>query len=69
MYGYIRNGKISPWLLLNCKSGKELVSGFSDEQLELISSAFDFPFWIKRLKSSPADVALVKEICKEANIE
>lgn len=65
----IRNGKISPWLLLNCKSGKEMVSGFSDEQLELISSAFDVPFWIKRLKSNPADVALVKEICKEANIE
>jgi hypothetical protein len=65
----IRNGKISPWLLLNCKSGKEMISGFNDDHLEMISTAFDVPFWIKRLKSNPADVALVKEICKEAGIE
>jgi len=65
----IRNGKISPWLILNCKSGKNLVSGFSDEQLDLIAPAFDVPFWVKRFKQVPADVALVKEICKEAGIE
>ena len=65
----IRNGKISPWLILNCKSGKTMISGFNDDHLEMISTAFDVPFWIKRLKSNPADVALVKEICKEANIE
>lgn len=65
----IRNGKISPWLILNCKSGKTMISGFNDDHLEMISTAFDLPFWIKRLKSSSADVALVKEICKEANIE
>lgn len=65
----IRNGKISPWLILNCKSGKTMISGFNDDHLEMISAAFDVPFWIKRLKASPADVALVKEICVEAGIE
>jgi len=65
----IRNGKISPWILLNSKTGKAMLNKFNDEQLDLISPAFDLPFWIKKFKSIPADVALVKEICKEAGIE
>jgi hypothetical protein len=65
----ILNGKISPWLILNCSSGKKMINGFNDEQLELISPAFDVAFWIKKFKKVPADVALVKEICKEAGIE
>jgi hypothetical protein len=65
----IRNGKISPWLVLNCKSGKTMIASFNDEHLELIAPAFDTAFWLKHLKQNPADVALVKEICKEAGIE
>ena len=65
----IRNGKISPWLMLNCKSGKQMLQNFNDEQLELIAPAFDLPYWLKKFKGVPADVALVKEICKEAGIE
>jgi len=65
----IRNGKISPWLILNSKSGKEMVSMFNDEQLDLISPAFDVTFWVKKFKDVPADVELVKEICREAGIE
>lgn len=65
----IRNGKMSPWLLLNCKTGKEMVSKFNDDHLDLIAPAFDLPFWTKHFKQKPADVALVKEICKEAGIE
>ena len=65
----IKDGKISPWLILNCKSGKAMLSGFNDEQLEIISSALDIPFWIKKFKETPDDVTLVKEICKEAGIE
>lgn len=65
----IRNGKVSLWLLLNCKSGKGMVSKFNDDHLSLIAPAFDLQFWTKQFKQKPADVALVKEICKEAGIE
>jgi hypothetical protein len=65
----IRNGKITPWILLNTKTGKELLSKYSDEQLELIAPALDIPYWSRKFKQVPADVALVKEICKEAGIE
>lgn len=65
----ILNGKISPWLVLNCESGKKMLSSFNDDHLEMISPAFDTQFWLKRFKKTQADVALVKEICKEAGIE
>lgn len=65
----IRNGKISPWLLLNCASGKKMLNNFSNEQLDLIAPAFDLPFWLKKFKQVPADIILIKEICEEAGIE
>lgn len=63
------NGHISCWLILNCKSGKAMINKMSDEQLSLIAPAFEIKYWLKKFKERPADVALVKEICKEANIE
>jgi hypothetical protein len=65
----IRNGKISPWIILNCKSGKTMVENFNDEHLNLIAPAFDVTYWLNHFKKHPADVELVKEICREADIE
>jgi hypothetical protein len=65
----IKNGKISPWVILNCKTGKEMLNKFSDEQLDLIAPAFDLPYWLKKFKQMPADAELVVDICKEAGIE
>jgi hypothetical protein len=65
----IRNGRVSCWIMLNCKSGKDMLSKFTDEQLDLIAPAVDMPYWVKKFKDNPADVALVKEICREAGIE
>ena len=64
----IRDGKISPWVILNCSSGKKLISNMNDDQLELISPAFDIAFWVKKFKQFPADAALVQEILKEADV-
>jgi len=65
----IRNGYISPWVVLNCRSGQDMINKMNDEQLDLISPAFDLPYWVRRFKEVPADVILVKEICHEAGIE
>jgi hypothetical protein len=65
----IRNGKISPWVILNCKSGKTMLNNFNDEQLDMIAPAFDLPYWIKKFKQVPADVSMVEEICKETGID
>lgn len=65
----IVNGKISCWIILNSKSGKKMVENMNDEQLSIISPAFDVKFWLKKFKETPADVSLVKEICKETGIK
>jgi hypothetical protein len=65
---HIRDGKVSPWLLMNCSSGIELLKKFNDEQLELVNQTLDIQFWARKFKDSPADVALVKEVCRETGI-
>jgi hypothetical protein len=64
----IKEGLISPWLLLNTKSGKDLLRNMNDEQLAIVGPVINPQFWIKKFKTSPADTELVKEIVKEAKI-
>lgn len=64
----IKEGLISPWILLNTKSGKEMLKRMNDEQLDIVSPLVDPQHWIIRFKSLPADVELVKDVIKEAKI-
>jgi len=66
---HIQQGKISPWLLLGCTAGKNLLKSLNDEQLQLVSKIIALDFWTQRIKSSPADQLFVKETAKEAKIE
>jgi hypothetical protein len=65
----IRNGKISPWVILNTISGKDMIQKMSDEQLDIIAPTLDVPFWVRKFREVPADIALVKEICNEVGIK
>lgn len=64
----IRDGKISPWLVLNCSSGKKMLSQFNDEQLNMLANVLDPQHWAVRFKRSPKDVELVKQVAKEAKL-
>jgi hypothetical protein len=64
----IKDGKISPWLVLNSVSGKEMIKKFSDDQLMAVNAVMDVPFWLTKFKKLPADVELVKQVVKESNI-
>jgi hypothetical protein len=64
----IKDGKISPWLVLNCGSGKEMLKKFNDEQLNAIGSVMDVQFWLAKFKRLPADVELVREVVKEYSL-
>jgi hypothetical protein len=64
----IKDGKISPWLLLNSSNGKDMLKKFNDEQLNHIQKIIDLPFWINKFKKLPEDVKLVKDVVKESNI-
>jgi hypothetical protein len=64
----IKDGKVSPWLILNSASGKAMIKKFTDDQLMAITSIMDVPFWLNRFKKLPADTELVRQVVKESNI-
>lgn len=64
----IKDGKISPWLVLNSVSGKDMLKKFNDEQLNAIMVIMDVPFWMNKFKRAQDDVELVKQVVKESNI-
>jgi hypothetical protein len=64
----IKDGKVSPCVLLNCNNGKDLLKKLNDEQLQAISTIMDLPFWLNKFKRLPADVGLVKQVVRESNL-
>jgi hypothetical protein len=64
----IKDGKVSPWLVINSINGREMLKKFNDEQLTAVSTIMDLPFWMHKFKKQSADVELVKQIIKESNI-
>ena len=52
----IKDGKISPWLILNCASGKDMYHVINPEH------------WAVRFQRLPTDVQLVKDVAKESNL-
>jgi hypothetical protein len=64
----IKEGLISPWVLLHTKEGKAMLQKMNDEQLEIVGPVVDPQYWIRRFKSLPADAELVKDVIKEAKI-
>ena len=61
---HIQQGRISPWLLLGCKAGKNLLQSLNDEQLQMVGRFIAPEFWTQRIKSSPADQLFVQETAK-----
>jgi hypothetical protein len=64
----IKDGKISPWVVLNCTNGRDMLNKFNDTQLAAITNVIDPTFWRVKFKKHPDDVALVKEVVKESSI-
>ena len=65
---HIKDGKISPWLLLNCITGKDLLNKFNDEQLEAISAMVDPIFWKKKFKTRQFDIELVNQVTTKSKL-
>ncbi len=64
----IKDGKISPWLLLNCNSGRNLLNTFNDEQLAAVATMIDPPFWKKKFRDKKFDMELIMQVVKESNL-
>jgi uroporphyrinogen-III decarboxylase len=64
----IKEGLISPWIVLNTREGKSMLQKMNDEQLAIVGAVIDPQFWLRRFKELPADLELVKDVIKEAKI-
>ena len=64
----IKDGKISPWILLNCKSGKAVLNNFNEEQLAMLTNVLDPKHWSIKFKRQKKDIELVQQVVKEANL-
>jgi hypothetical protein len=64
----IKDGKVSPWLVLNCASGKKLLARMDDVQLSSITNIINPELWVKKFKKQPADLEIVKLVVKESMI-
>lgn len=65
---HIKDGKISPWLVLNCKTGTGMLSELNDEQISLVAATIDIEYWKKRFKIYPADMELIAEVVEKGNL-
>jgi hypothetical protein len=61
----IKDGKMSPWMVLNCETGRAMLGKLNDEQLGIIFEVMNPDFWAKRFKTYPADLSLVKQVVEE----
>jgi len=57
---YITQGKISPWMIYNCKSGIEFLERLNDEHVKIIFTWIDPEYWQKRFVDYIADTELIK---------
>lgn len=64
----IKDGKISPWLLLNSTSGKSLLKKLDDKQLEAITKVINPVFWVEKFKKQKDDVELTRKVIMESKL-
>lgn len=64
----VKDGKVSPWLLLNSTTGKALLNRMDDHQLNAVSAVIDPQVWVKRFKADKNDLALVRAIVRQGQL-
>ena len=65
---HISTGRISPWIIFNCDSGVEFLSGLGEEQIAMIMPWIDPDFWQRKFTDYVADTEWVKVILGEAGL-
>lgn len=64
----IRNGKLSPWILLNAVNKDALLNRMSDEQILLIDEYIDYQWWIYHMARNKKETRILTDLLKEYNI-
>jgi hypothetical protein len=65
---HIKDGKISPWLVLNAKTGRKMLAQLSEEQMAMVASTLDVEFWQRKFKMQKADVEFVNQVIDSGDL-
>ena len=65
---HIITGRISPWVIYNCESGKEFLERLHDEQIISIMNIIDPDFWKSTFCDLPDDVEFATKVLKLAKL-
>lgn len=58
---WITTGRLSPWVVLNCRTGLELLGRLSTEQKRLIEGSINTRVWLGKFARYPAETRDIKE--------
>ena len=65
---WLRNGRISPWVLYMAPSGDDLMCRMSDEQVALVTTSIDPEFWSERFANNKSEAQMIREELKLAGL-
>lgn len=65
---WIRNGDVSPWLLLTSTKFKQWFANLDDDDRDHISRVLDIAEWVEKIKSNPNTVTRTKAIVAEMGL-
>lgn len=65
---HIKDGKISPWIILNTDKGKKLLSNFDDTQLDIIFEIINPEYWLPVFSRNPTDIEMIHLLSKEFDL-
>lgn len=64
----ITEGRISPWVIFNCKSGHDFLEQLHTSQLNALIKYLNPEIWTPRFSKYAEEVAMLKSILKDANL-
>lgn len=65
---HISTGRISAWVILNCRSGIEFMENMTNDQANVVFPWVDPDYWGRKFQDYTADAEWVKSILREAGL-
>ncbi len=65
---WLETGRVSPWVLFNCESGRNLINSFDTEQINIMENIVDYRYWKLKFKKNPDDVSVIQDFLKEEGL-
>jgi hypothetical protein len=65
---HISTGRVSPWAVFNCESGREFLRALSEEQIGILMPWIDPEFWQRRFRDLETDTKWAQSILETAGL-